>query len=34
MAWGRTVTTLVETGTNRLVKDWPATIWQRYQALA
>jgi len=34
MAWGQTVTTLVDARTSRLVKDWPADLWQRYQALA
>ena len=34
MAWGQTATTLVEANTNRLVKDWPTDLWQRYQALA
>jgi len=34
MAWGRTVTTLVHLGTNRLVKEWSEPVWQRYQALA
>ena len=33
MAWGRTVTTLVDAQTNRLVKEWPGDIWKRYQAL-
>jgi acyl-CoA thioesterase FadM len=34
MAWGQTVTTLLEVRTNRLAKDWPADVWQRYQALS
>ena len=34
MAFGQTVTTLVDFKTHRLVKDWPDPIWQRYQRLA
>jgi acyl-CoA thioester hydrolase len=33
MACGRTVTTLVDARTQRLIKEWPAEIWQRYQGL-
>jgi acyl-CoA thioester hydrolase len=33
MAFGQTALTLVDAPTNRLVKEWPAEIWQRYQAL-
>jgi acyl-CoA thioester hydrolase len=33
MAFGQTVTTLVDARTQRLVKEWPPEIWQRYQAL-
>jgi acyl-CoA thioester hydrolase len=33
MAFGQTVMTLVDAQTNKLVKEWPAEIWQRYQAL-
>jgi acyl-CoA thioester hydrolase len=33
VAWGRTGTTLVNARTNRLVKEWPETVWRRYQAL-
>ena len=34
MAFGQTAMTLVEAKTNKLVKEWPAEIWRRYQALA
>jgi acyl-CoA thioester hydrolase len=34
MAFGQSAVTLVDVRTNRLVKDWPEQIWQRYQALA
>jgi acyl-CoA thioester hydrolase len=33
MAFGQTAMTLVEARTNKLVKEWPADVWQRYQAL-
>jgi acyl-CoA thioester hydrolase len=33
MAFGQTVTTLVDARTNRLIKEWPGNLWQRYQAL-
>ena len=33
MASGRTVTTLVDLRTGQLVKEWPADVWRRYQAL-
>jgi acyl-CoA thioester hydrolase len=33
LACGQTVTTLVETRSQRLVKQWPQKIWDRYQAL-
>ena len=33
LAFGHTITTLVEARTGRLIKDWPGQIWQRYQAL-
>ena len=33
MAFGQTAMTLFSTQTNRLVKEWPAEIWHRYQAL-
>ncbi len=33
MALGQTVATLVDMRSHRLVKEWPAKIWQRYQAL-
>jgi acyl-CoA thioester hydrolase len=33
MACGRTVTTLVDARSGRLVKEWPPEIWRRYQAL-
>lgn len=33
MAFGRSALTLVEAHTNRLVKEWPAELWRRYQAL-
>ena len=31
MAFGQTVMTLVDARANRLVKEWPAEIWRRYQ---
>ena len=34
MAFGQTVITLVDMRTQRLLKEWPENIWQRYQALA
>jgi hypothetical protein len=34
MAFGQSVTTLVDMRTQRLVKEWPEKVWQRYQALA
>ena len=34
MAFGQTVTTLVDMRSQRLVKEWPEKVWQRYQALA
>ncbi len=33
MAFGQTAMTLVDAPTNKLVKEWPADIWQRYQSL-
>jgi acyl-CoA thioester hydrolase len=33
MAFGQTAMTLVDAATNKLVKEWPAEIWRRYQAL-
>jgi acyl-CoA thioester hydrolase len=33
MAFGQTAMTLVDAQTNKLVKDWPAEIWRRYQLL-
>lgn len=33
MAFGQTAMTIVDARTNRLVKEWPAEIWRRYQAL-
>ena len=33
MAWGQSVVTLVDYRANRLVKEWPESVWQRYQAL-
>jgi len=33
MATGQTVITMVDAQSNKLVKDWPADIWERYQAL-
>jgi len=33
MAYGQTALTLVDARTNKLVKEWPAEIWQRYQVL-
>jgi acyl-CoA thioester hydrolase len=34
MAFGQSVTTLVDMRTQRLVKAWPEKVWQRYQGLA
>ena len=33
MASGQTVTTLQDFRTRQLVKEWPAEVWRRYQAL-
>ena len=33
MAWGRSVVTLVDHRANRLIKEWPEAVWQRYQSL-
>ncbi len=33
MASGRTVTTLQDFRTHRLMREWPAEIWRRYQSL-
>lgn len=33
MAHGQTTLTLVDAKSNRLVKEWPADLWERYQAL-
>jgi acyl-CoA thioester hydrolase len=33
MAFGQSVTTLLDLRTQRLVKDWPEKLWQRYQVL-
>ena len=33
LASGRSVATLVEARTHQLIKEWPADVWQRYQAL-
>jgi acyl-CoA thioester hydrolase len=33
MAFGQTAMTLVDARTNKLVKEWSAETWQRYQAL-
>ena len=33
MAFGQTVMTLVDARTNKLVKEWSAETWQRYQSL-
>jgi len=33
MAFGQTAMTLVEAKTNRLIKEWPADVWRRYQEL-
>jgi acyl-CoA thioester hydrolase len=33
MAFGQSAMTLVDAATNKLVKEWPAEVWQRYQAL-
>jgi len=33
MAFGRTTATLIDIKTGRLVKEWPETLWKRYQAL-
>ena len=34
MACGQTTTTLIDTATGRLVKEWPEDLWRRYLALA
>lgn len=33
MASGQTMTTLVDSRTNQLIKAWPPAIWRRYQEL-
>ncbi|MEI6970697.1 MAG: thioesterase family protein [bacterium] len=33
VARGHTVTTLVDVRTGRLVKDWPADVWERYRTM-
>jgi acyl-CoA thioesterase FadM len=33
MAWGESVVTLVNHRTNQLIKTWPESVWERYQAL-
>jgi acyl-CoA thioester hydrolase len=33
MAWGQSVVTLVDYRSNQLIKAWPQSVWQRYQAL-
>ena len=33
MAFGQSVTTLLDMRTQRLVKEWPEKLWQRYQLL-
>jgi acyl-CoA thioester hydrolase len=33
MAFGQTAVTMLSTQTNKLIKEWPAEIWRRYQAL-
>jgi acyl-CoA thioester hydrolase len=33
MAFGQTAMTMVDAPTNKLIKEWPADIWRRYQAL-
>jgi acyl-CoA thioester hydrolase len=33
MAFGQSVTTLLDMRNQRLVKEWPESLWQRYQAL-
>jgi acyl-CoA thioester hydrolase len=33
MAWGESVVTLVDHSTNQLIKTWPESVWERYQAL-
>ena len=33
MAWGESVVTLVDHRSNQLLKAWPESVWQRYQAL-
>ncbi|HEX7570391.1 MAG TPA: thioesterase family protein [Verrucomicrobiae bacterium] len=33
MAFGQTAMTLVDAPTNKLIKEWPAEIWRRYQVL-
>jgi hypothetical protein len=33
MAFGQTAVTMLNAQTNKLIKEWPAEIWRRYQAL-
>ena len=33
MAFGQTTMTILNMQTNKLIKEWPAEIWRRYQAL-
>ena len=33
MAFGQSATTLLDMRTQRLVKEWPDRLWQRYQSL-
>jgi len=33
MAFGQTAMTMVDARTNRLIKEWPAAVWKKYQAL-
>ena len=33
MAFGQSAITILSTQTNKLIKEWPAEIWRRYQAL-
>ena len=33
MAWGESVVTLVDLRSNHLIKEWPESVWRRYQAL-
>jgi acyl-CoA thioester hydrolase len=33
MASGQTVTTLLDSRTGQLLREWPADLWRRYQAL-